>query len=189
MKFFVAPAVRPSELHSGPLSRNGSHARLQTGPRPLGCPSHPGEVGRCVVVRGLKGSWIDLIEDFTDPDIRSFLKQPLLNDAINLRTNLRNQKGRCATRQFGGQDRPLLTDRYNGDLREGRGWSSLLRTATRCYQSGNENPRASNGFDSVIDFHECPCGFILFFFRLPLGSSGFQPARTSLHDQHRTQCR
>jgi hypothetical protein len=39
---------------------------------------------------------------FAGLDIRTFVEQPLLNDAIDLRADLRNKIGGCATWQFSG---------------------------------------------------------------------------------------
>jgi hypothetical protein len=70
-----------------------------------------GQAGGGAVVGGLIGGRVDLVQRLSGADIRAFLEQAGLDDAADLRAHFRDQIGRGAAGQFGGQgDRLGLGD-------------------------------------------------------------------------------
>ena len=92
------------------------------GPRPdrrqIGLRLAKGGLGR--IMRHLKGSGIDLVQELAGFDIGALPELALLYDAIDLRPDFRDQVGRGTARQLGGQlDLPRLNG-HRGHFRDRR---------------------------------------------------------------------
>ncbi len=91
--------VRARVLEDGLLPHHAGAARRQGGPRPVGGLAGGGEVRRSIVVGGLQGRGIDLVQHLPGLDLRPFLEQAFLDDAAHLRTDLRHRVRGGPTRQ------------------------------------------------------------------------------------------
>ena len=154
-------AVRPGEVEGGLLPGHVGEARLQRRPRPVGVLLYDGEVGRGVVQGRLEGRRIDLVERLAGLDLGAFRKEPLLDEAAHLGTDLGDQMGGGPSGQFRGDHQPLRLDRHDGDF----GRSTLRGSACGCLpataqdQEPGEHTPGNDSFCPVIILHATPLSF------------------------------
>ncbi len=98
---------------------NGRQAAQPLGARPGGREVGLGHRQRRLglVDRGAVGRRIDLVEQLPGAHIRALLEAALLEQAADLRPDLRDQVGRGAAGQFGGQHHALRSERHGAHLR------------------------------------------------------------------------
>jgi len=101
---------------------------------------------------------VDLEEDLSGLDVRSFGEQSLLDDAPHLGTHLGDEIGGGPAGQFGGHQHLLGLHRYDGDLGGTAGLTFACITALPAAGEDHETAQNPGGdrFDLLMSGHTSP---------------------------------
>jgi hypothetical protein len=119
-----------------------------------------GEGGGGAVDTGLIGGRVDLVERLAGADQRAFLEQAGLHDAADLRAHVRDQEGRGAARQLGGQAHGLRLGDDVADLgrtphAHAAGGPAFLTAGGEGEGDGGEaqGPNSRRGVGGALELH------------------------------------